>query len=188
MSHNRAIPCEKEYEISVVDTVVRKYRTRAAREQEAQKQVEKLVECSTELPAGELIDRAYDVEAVRDGSETMIDFDVRVSGEVYWWFACQRLNVAGAFDGRESTAAADDFRKRIIRGDVTPRGSSISFGIDVYARQYRGVSGTLNPRDDVAFQRIMLTALRESIDKELQTLDASGANKTYVERFGNEKD
>ena len=170
MSHNQAILCEKEYEVEVIDTVVRKFRTRAVSQDAAQEKISGLVDCLTELPEGTLDERDYQAFAVRNGSETTVDFNVDVVGKFRCCFRKQSLNVAGAADNWEEEAGAEDFRNRFVQGDVDkPDYFWYDFEIEAEACEYKGVETTRYCNGDKEFQRAMLLSLREWIDKELQT-------------------
>ncbi|MBQ9128692.1 MAG: hypothetical protein IJY15_13155 [Thermoguttaceae bacterium] len=174
MSLNQAIPCEKEYEVEVVDKVVRKFRTRAVSEEKACERIEELIDSLTTLPDGELEERDLEATAIRDGSETMIDFKVAVKASLTCSFHNQRLNVAGAVDNWEERAGAEDFRDRFVRGEIAePDYFWYDFKIEAEACEYKGVETTRFCSGDKEFQRAMLSSLKEWISKELQRLNGA---------------
>lgn len=164
---------EKEYEVEICDSVVRKLRTTATSQAEACERAKELIERLPELPEGELLSRSINTAAILDGSEATLEFEVRVGGDFGWWFHQQELNIGGAPDGAEASFAMRDFCERIKRGDITPGKFSVRFEIIASASKYRGLYKRLSITDDRAFKLAVLTSMKDAIDKELQ-----GSNDT----------
>ncbi len=162
---------EKEYEVEICDSVVRKLRTTATSQAEACERAKELIERLPELPEGELLSRSINTAAILDGSEATLEFEVKVVGDFGWWFHQQELNIKDAPDGAEASFATRDFCERIKRGDIVPGNFSAKFEVIASASNYRGLYRHLSLTDDRAFKLAMLTAMKDAIDKELQGLN-----------------